>query len=843
MTSQEPSEHLRGKRTIHLVCNAHLDPKWQWDWDEAVAEAISTFRVAADLCEQFSGFVFNHNESFLYRCVEEHDPALFRRIRELVRAGKWHIAGGWYLQPDCNMPAAESLIRHILTGKRYFRDRFGVDVTTAYNFDSFGHGRGLVQSLTASGYDSYIHCRPAAGQTDPELPARLYRWQGYAGAEVMALRPYGWYGTSRGEAAKQVESIIEQARGDGAPAVLVLWGIGNHGGGPSRQDLLDLRDLMERCTDADIRHSTPEAFFEAVRPHRQQLPAAAHDLERCFPGCYTSQALLKREHRRLEGLFFDTERMATQAWANGLIPYPKAELEAALSVLMLSQFHDVLCGTCVPEVESASLRELGEGIAICNRVRARSFFALARAEAPAADGEIPVFVANTQPRAVDCVLACEVSMADIRWGEGFFDVRVRQNGRAIPAQVEHEAGNVNVEWRKKVAFAAALAPSCLNRFDLVFTPTSGAAPEPRHPTGPVLHLETDRCELEINTRTGLLGRLRVGGQEMLRPGAFRLVCLDDDEDPWGTYQHRFSRRTGSFRLASAKRARQLQGRDPQAAWPVTIVEDGPVRTVIDAIFTRGDSHAVLRYVVPRTGAWFDVELWLYSFEKRTMIKLEMPLAWEAEQVLCQTVGGREERRRDGSEQVAQRWVAAVQAAERSAALAVINDGTYAFDAGPRRLRLNLLRSPAYTFLPLGRDDRPDPHRFQPRTDQGLRCFRFRVLAGERLGVLDRLDAEAQTFNEGPYILPYFPGTPSEGTVAPLVEVDDPGVLVLAAKKAEDGDDLVVRVQEATGRARRASIRLLGAIARTVSLQPHEIATLRCTPGTGTVRPVNLLEED
>ncbi len=119
-------------KTMHLVCNAHLDPVWLWPWEEGAAAAISTFRVAADLCESFDGFVFNHNEAILYRWVEEYEPALFARIQKLVAAGRWHIMGGWYLQPDCNMPSGESFVRQILLGKAYFREKFGVEPTTGH---------------------------------------------------------------------------------------------------------------------------------------------------------------------------------------------------------------------------------------------------------------------------------------------------------------------------------------------------------------------------------------------------------------------------------------------------------------------------------------------------------------------------------------------------------------------------------------------------------------------------------------------------------------------------------------------------------------------------------------
>jgi len=168
-------------KRLHLICNAHLDPVWLWEWEEGAAEAISTFRIAADFCEEFYGFVFNHNEATLYQWVEEYEPALFKRIQRLVASGHWHIMGGWYLQPDCNMPSGESVVRQILLGRAYFREKFGVEPSTAINFDPFGHNRGLVQILAKSGYDSYLFCRPfrqvGADGSPCVTNARMAKWR------------------------------------------------------------------------------------------------------------------------------------------------------------------------------------------------------------------------------------------------------------------------------------------------------------------------------------------------------------------------------------------------------------------------------------------------------------------------------------------------------------------------------------------------------------------------------------------------------------------------------------------------------------------------------------------
>ena len=193
---------------IHLICNAHLDPVWLWEWEEGAAEAVSTFRTAAELCSESGNYIFNHNEAILYKWVEEYEPLLFRKIKKLVKQGKWHIMGGWYLQPDCNMPSGETFVRHIIEGRNYFREKFGVEVKTAINFDSFGHSRGLVQIMAKCGYDSYLFCRPS--QVDCQLPDDIFIWKGFNNTSLLCRRIPNGYNSHLGQAVEKIKHVLEQ---------------------------------------------------------------------------------------------------------------------------------------------------------------------------------------------------------------------------------------------------------------------------------------------------------------------------------------------------------------------------------------------------------------------------------------------------------------------------------------------------------------------------------------------------------------------------------------------------------------------------------------------------------
>ena len=185
-------------KKLHLLCNAHIDPVWLWLRKDGIAETLSTFRIAADFCEKYDGFVFNHNEALLYEWVEEYEPQLFERIRRLVKEGKWAIMGGWYLQPDCVMTSGESLFSQIELGRDYFKEKFGVEPTTAIGFDAFGHSRGLVQILKQTGYDSYLFVRPQTYFSGDFI------WEGFDGSRIFAHGISSGYGSSKGRALKKI---------------------------------------------------------------------------------------------------------------------------------------------------------------------------------------------------------------------------------------------------------------------------------------------------------------------------------------------------------------------------------------------------------------------------------------------------------------------------------------------------------------------------------------------------------------------------------------------------------------------------------------------------------------
>lgn len=826
---------------LYLVCNAHIDPVWLWNWEEGLAEALSTFRIAARFCDDFPSFVFCHNEALLYEWVEEHDPGLFRKIQELVAAGRWHIMGGWYLQPDGNLPSGESFVRQILIGKRYFLEKFGVEPTVAVNLDSFGHARGLVQVLRKSGYRGYLFCRPA--QDTFALDSPDFLWVGHDDSQILCHCPPDHYNSEAGKAALKVRKWLA-ANGDRQVGIL-LWGIGNHGGGPSREDLSQIALLRAETTSRSIKHSTPEKYFDWLESRADSLDRISSGLNPWAVGCYTSMARVKGKHRRLENAYFMTERMATNVFLQLGIPYPQAELQSALKELLFCEFHDSLAGSSVVEVEESMLQKLDYGLEVLARVRNRIFLKLLCGQPAASEGEFPIFVYNSHPHDGDETIVCEFQPQEPNFDKRTFwmPALVDESGREVPVQLEKESCNIAMDQRKRIVFATPLRASSMHRYSCRFR--SVAAPDPGSarvsiPPAPFV-FQNDACCVEINPGTGLIDRYAVRGVEALRAGAFLPLVMEDNADPWGMRVQSFRAGAGAFRLMTGEEAAAFAGVDRAALPPVRVIEQGCVRTVVEALFMYRLSRICLRYRLPARGSEIEIEARVFWEEKNRMLKLSIPNLFHGGKCFGQTAYGMDEFALDGREVIAHKWVA-IQSADLENALTIINDRTYGLDCTDGELRLSLLRSPAYAGHPV--DDKTPivrQDRFETRVDQGEHRFIFWLNCGRARDRFAEISREA-VFKGEPYVaLCAFPSGEGDKPV-PGIRLSNPAIQLGAWKLSEDGKNIVVRLFETTGR-RQSVIITIPALTMgfRVDLRAFELKSLAIDRSTKTIHEVDLLE--
>lgn len=757
-------------REIHLICNAHIDPIWQWDWQEGVSAVISTFASAANLAEKHD-YVFCHNEVTVYKYVEEYAPELFEKIKKLVKKGKWHIMGGWYLQPDCNMPSGESFVRQINVGKRYFKDKFGVVPTVAINFDPFGHTRGLVQILNKCGYTGYMFMRPFISET--ELPSEHFLWKGLDGSTIKAVRT-GAYNSPLGKAAEQIELRANKKEGD---VVCVLWGVGNHGGGPSDKDLTDIENLINNSKDKKYIHSTPERFFEKIQPDK----VYDKSLRISMPGCYTSMNKIKQKHIALENELSFAEIILSVAYAGKFLPhYPTEKISTIEEDLLNSEFHDVLPGSCVKSGEDNGLKLLNHGLLEAEKLKTKAYFALLASQKPASAGEYPIIVFNPNPYTLKQNVECEFSLADQNWDtENLSEIKIfDEKGCKLPMQVVKEESTINLDWRKRIIFEATLKPLGLSRFS-VFVEFGKKKKTENKPN----YVYSDgKKYVEIDGKTGLLKKYSLNGKDYVLNG-FRLMSFNDNADPWGMgdFQQKRLGENGQPFVLSEKPSGVFEGLKS-----INIIEDGEIYTGIEAFFEKDNSRARILYKIYKNNEYVDVDVSLFFGDVNKIIKLEIPVSVSGK-LIGQTAFGSEELFTDARENIAHRFLAVEQGEE---CFAIMNDCVYGSHYENGSIFLSLVRGVSYCAHPIPDRELMPRDRFVKKIDQGESNFSFRIGAIKR----NELERKTTEFVRRPYALNVFPaGKYVAGSKEFGFYTDDNVISLITVKKAADSEKLIFRL--------------------------------------------------
>ena len=757
-----------------MIGNAHIDPVWLWQWPEGYQEVRATFQSAVDRLDAYPEYVFTCDSSLFFSWVEESDPALFERIRAHVRSGRFQVIGGWWIEPDCNLPGGESFVRQALYGQRYLHEKLGVTATTGANIDSFGHNATIPQVLAKSGCDSYVFLRP--GPTEKELPAPLFRWESPDGSSVRAYRIPHEYLAPKDDIGEHVETAVGTLPDDGEEWA-VFYGVGNHGGGPTIANLEQIRAM-------GLQPSSLRAFFDGV--NGRELPTVRGELQHHGRGCYTSHSGIKRWNRRAEHLLLRAEKWSAVAASLGLQRYPHDELEQAWKLVLFNQFHDTLAGTSIAPAYEDARDQLGHASSLAAQAFNAAVQSIARQIQVEHEDDIrPVVVFNPHPWPVETVTEIEYTWMR-ETGASVCD----EDGNAVPMQHTRALTTMS-STRARLAFPVELPPLGYRTYRV--RPWSE-----EQPAEPALENEHLKLELEDGRISSLL--LKSTGVDLAARGAKHAVVIDDPSDTWGHGVVAYDREAGEFECVS-----------------VRVIESGPVRSIARVESRYGSSTLREDYVVAAGLPYVDVRVSLDWHEPLKLLKLRYPTSVDTGEATYETPYGHLVRPANGDEEPGQSWVD-VSGAGRG--LAVINDAKHGYDVRGADIGISAVRSPVWAWhepreLEAGGD-------FE-YMDLGRQAFNVRLVphAGDwRAANVPRLALELnqppfaliETYHDGP--LPQRNSFGSDG---------GGDVVVTVVKRAEDSDEWVVRAVETAGRATDARIEVLGATIE-ARFGPHEIKT-------------------
>lgn len=333
----QPFSPLARQYALYLVGHAHIDMNWLWLWPETKEVCRLTWTQAIKFMDEFPDFRFTQSQPGAYAAIEQEQPELFRQIQAAVKAGQWEPVGAGWVENDMNMVSGEALARHCLLTDQYYQSRFGVRSATAWCPDTFGHAWTVPSILSDGGLKYYYFCRCGKG-----LP--LFTWEGPDGGRLTAYNFAGWY--SEQMRPNKASLPVDLDNRVGVPDAMLVYGVGDHGGGPTRTDVNWAQKLQQDPLFPQVKFATTADYFAAATKAAGKLPVVRDELNTVFEGCYTTHADIKRWNRASENALPTAEALATLAerWGG---KYPAAALTQGWRNTLFNQFHDLFDGSAI----------------------------------------------------------------------------------------------------------------------------------------------------------------------------------------------------------------------------------------------------------------------------------------------------------------------------------------------------------------------------------------------------------------------------------------------------------------------------------------------------------------
>lgn len=356
------------KYTMHCIAHAHIDMNWMWRFDETVSVVLDTFRTMLDLMKEYPQYTFSQSQASVYRIVAEYGPAeMLEAIKQRIREGRWEVSASTWVEADKNTPSGESMARHLLYTRQYLSDLLELDGETLqldYEPDTFGHSKNVPEILANAGVKYYYHMR---GSMDPAL----CWWQSPSGARVLSYRdPQVYQGPISCECASYIPGICKSL---GIDSLMKLYGVGDHGGGPTRRDINRLIDMQSWPVYPKVIFSTYRAFYTDIENRFGDiLPVRDTEMNSIFTGCYTSQTRIKMANRVGEATLGEAELFSAIASMENGYAYPTAKFADAWERILFNQFHDILTGSGVRDTREYAMGEFQRAMAAANTERAGS---------------------------------------------------------------------------------------------------------------------------------------------------------------------------------------------------------------------------------------------------------------------------------------------------------------------------------------------------------------------------------------------------------------------------------------------------------------------------------------
>ncbi|MEH2214300.1 alpha-mannosidase [Nostoc sp.] len=713
------------KSKIFLLGHAHLDLAWLWPVSETWNAAQNTFESVLKLQADFPELIFCHSSPALYAWIEEHRPDLFRAIQAQVAAGRWEVVGGMWVEPELNLIAGESIVRQLLYGQRYIQEKFGKFSTVEWVPDSFGFCATLPQFFANAGIEYFVTQKLRWNDTT-KFDYGAFWWRSPDGSEVFSLMS-----ALIGEAidpVKMATYALEWQTQTGLSESLWLPGVGDHGGGPTRDMLETAQRWQKSPFFPDLEFTTAEKYLQQIsKGGRRQETGGSSDDSLSFPtwndelylefhrGCYTTHGDQKRWNRRCENLLYQAELFATLATVSCGLTYPKAEIEAAWKQVLFQQFHDILPGSSITQVYTDALPQWQQVEEVGTKILQESLLAIAShitlSEPPKPDS-LPIFVFNSlnwQRSEVISVALPTPPTTTQEWQ--IYDV----SGNQLVSQLSEPS---------TILFLATEIPPVGYRI-FWLSPSLSTTDEINRvsPSSPALFpdwiLENEFLRVLIDPDTGDLSSVfdKTYQREVLSGAGNQLQAFKDSGQYWDAWN--IDPNYAQHPLPSTN----LQS--------IQWLEQGPVQSRVRVVRQLGESEFCQDYILQAGSSLLNIATTVNWQENHVLVKAAFPLNIEADfatyEIPCGAIR-RPTKPQTPAEQA--KWeVPALRWADLTAedthtdtaipnryGVSLLNDCKYGYDSKPNQLRLTLLRSSNWPDSKADRGFHEFKYTLYPHTD-------------------------------------------------------------------------------------------------------------------------------
>jgi alpha-mannosidase len=732
--------------------HSHIDVAWLWPLKETARKVGRTYSTVTTLMDEYPDYHFVCSQVPLFIYLKENFPSIYEKVKARVEEGRFEPIGGTWIENDCNLVSGESLVRQCLYGQRFFKNEFGVDVKVGWLPDVFGYSGAMPQIYKKSGLDYFMTTKLRWNDTNP-FPYNIFWWEGIDGTRIFTHFSHGSYSAyvTPDEMRKFWDTYNSKLS---CPEFMIPFGYGDGGGGPNRKELEYLTRLKDIPGVPKARTGRTHDFFKCLETECKDLPTWVGEFYfELHRGTYTSQAKTKRYNRKSELALRDAEQLSSVASGMGFA-YPKQELVSDWETVLLNQFHDVIPGSSITEVYKDSEEQYRQVLSSAKTITENALEHITQNIDTAGDGA-PIIAFNT--------LSWERSGAVAIPGRKSNTQVLDAEGHPIPSQ---QTADGLIFWAEGI-------PSCGYK---VFRLTDGKGEERSPFTVKDGTITTPYYNIEI-AKDGSIPRLydRENSREVLPKGARAniLQVFEDKPSNWDAWDIELQYQDKMWEFTASK--------------PPVVIENGPVRLVVEAELKYGKSTINQKIILYARTRRIDFETKVDWQERRTLLKTAFPVDIRSAQATYEIAYGAIERPTHWNtswdkarfEVSGHRWA---DLSEPVYGVSLLNDCKYGWDIKGNVMRLSLLRSP----------ENPDPD-----ADKGEHNFTYSLFphsggwtegtlqAGHELNM--PLRACADSIHGG--------SLPSRHS---FISVDRPGVIVDAVKQAEDSGSTIVRLYEAYG---------------------------------------------